>query len=184
MIKTVFNSIQKYPLVKKDIDNLLILLDETKILLTISWGNGYVTNIRLKETSCLNDSKLYAHEISIKEVSNFFSKKTSNLLLPFSICITPFMKKVYQETLNIPFSKTISYKELADILKTSPRAIGQAMKKNPIPLIIPCHRVIGKNGQLTGFSSGLRIKEKLLNFEKGNINIIIKANLKTGGKGV
>ncbi|MCA1785713.1 MAG: methylated-DNA--[protein]-cysteine S-methyltransferase, partial [Desulfobacteraceae bacterium] len=76
--------------------------------------------------------------------------------------------RVWQELAKIPYGTTISYGELArriDNPKAS-RAVGMANAKNPLPIVIPCHRVIGKNGTLTGFGGGLDVKEKLLALEQ------------------
>ena len=80
---------------------------------------------------------------------------------------TDFMKKVWQELSNIPYGKTVSYKDIAIAIgnEKACRAVGMANNKNPIPIFIPCHRVIGKNGGLVGYSSGVDIKEKLLELE-------------------
>lgn len=81
---------------------------------------------------------------------------------------TEFQKKVWKELLKIPFGKTISYKQLAERLgdKNLIRAVGKANAANPIPIIIPCHRIIGTNGSLVGYSAGFEIKRTLLKLEK------------------
>lgn len=81
-----------------------------------------------------------------------------------------FVRMVLEEVRKIPYGKVVTYKELADKLKTSPRAVGQALKKNPIPIIIPCHRVIAKK-DLGGFSAGIDIKRKLLRLERTRSNL-------------
>lgn len=83
---------------------------------------------------------------------------------------TEFQKQVWQELLKIPYGQTISYKQLAINIGNAKasRAVGAANGKNPLAIIIPCHRVIGSNGQLTGYAHGLTIKQKLLNTEKLN----------------
>ena len=82
---------------------------------------------------------------------------------------SPFRKKVWEALLKIPYGKTKSYKEISEIVspnkKLAARAVGGAISKNPIPIIIPCHRVIGSNGKLTGFSGGIEKKIFLLNHE-------------------
>ena len=87
-------------------------------------------------------------------------------LAPFG---SPFRKKVWEALLKIPYGKTKSYKEISEIVspnkKMAARAVGGAISKNPIPIIIPCHRVIGSNGKLTGFSGGIEKKIFLLNHE-------------------
>ena len=79
-----------------------------------------------------------------------------------------FQKQVWLELQKIPYGSTKSYKDIAEKIgkSKSQRAVGQACNKNNILIIIPCHRVISKNGDLNGFSCGLDIKEKLLSLEK------------------
>ena len=81
--------------------------------------------------------------------------------------ITPFGRRVYDACVQIPFGETRSYSELATAMGTpsKARAVGTALGKNPFPLIIPCHRVLGKNGDLCGFAFGLDCKRALLEAE-------------------
>lgn len=87
---------------------------------------------------------------------------------------TSFQKKVWDELLKIPYGETISYRELARRIgdPNASRAVGLANGSNPIPIIIPCHRVIGSNGKLTGYGGGLPIKEKLLALEKRQLRLL------------
>lgn len=87
---------------------------------------------------------------------------------------TPFQQKVWKELLAIPYGETISYGELARRIgnPSASRAVGLANGANPIPIIIPCHRVIGSNGKLTGYGGGLPIKEKLLALEKRQLRLL------------
>ena len=87
--------------------------------------------------------------------------------LPYLLQGTPFQLKVWQAIAQIPYGKKCSYQDLAITVK-SPlafRAVGSACNKNPLPLIIPCHRVVGSGGQLTGFSAGIALKNQLLCLE-------------------
>ncbi len=88
--------------------------------------------------------------------------------IPLQLHGTDFQKKVWTALLDIPFGEVRTYGEIAEAVgnKKASRAVGMANSKNPIPLIIPCHRVIGANGSLTGFAHGLSIKRKLLEFEE------------------
>jgi methylated-DNA-[protein]-cysteine S-methyltransferase len=79
---------------------------------------------------------------------------------------TEFDKKVWNEVKKIPYGEVVTYGELAKKLGTSPRAIGNALRRNPLPIYIPCHRVVGKGGKLRGFSAGLTWKSYLLFLEK------------------
>jgi len=80
---------------------------------------------------------------------------------------TDFYKSVWSELLKIPYGKTVAYLDIAEALNNpkAVRAVGMANGKNPIPIIVPCHRVIGKSGHLHGFTGGLDIKEHLLHIE-------------------
>ena len=84
---------------------------------------------------------------------------------------TDFQKRVWQELLNIPYGQTRAYKEIAKAIanEKAVRAVATAIEKNPLMIIIPCHRVIGSDGKLRGYAYGLDIKEKLLSLEKNNI---------------
>ncbi|MBN2897540.1 MAG: methylated-DNA--[protein]-cysteine S-methyltransferase [Clostridia bacterium] len=84
---------------------------------------------------------------------------------------TDFQKKVWQALCAIPYGETRSYKEIAIMAGNdkASRAVGMANNKNPIPLIIPCHRVIGSSGQLTGYAFGLEMKERVLEIERRNV---------------
>jgi methylated-DNA-[protein]-cysteine S-methyltransferase len=105
------------------------------------------------------------------QLTEYFKRKRKTFELPLEIIGTEFQKKVWDELLKIPYGKTISYKELSlriGDLK-SIRAVGKANGSNPLPIVIPCHRVIGTNGKLVGYGGGLGVKEKLLRLE-GCIN--------------
>ncbi len=87
---------------------------------------------------------------------------------------TPFQKRVWSELQKIPYGKTISYGELARRIgnPNASRAVGLANGSNPISIVIPCHRVIGSNGKLTGHGGGLPIKEKLLALERRQLRLL------------
>lgn len=105
-----------------------------------------------------------------KQLDEYFSGKRKFFDLKLDIEGTDFQKKVWNELLNIPFGKTCTYLDMAKILgnKMALRAVGNANGKNPIPIIIPCHRVIGSDGKLVGFGGRLWRKKWLLEFENPN----------------
>jgi len=88
--------------------------------------------------------------------------------LPLAPAGTAFMQKVWNALLTIPYGETRSYKEIAIAVGNSKacRAVGMANNRNPISVVIPCHRVIGANGKLVGYGGGLDIKSYLLDLEK------------------
>ena len=97
----------------------------------------------------------------------YFSGNKPNFTPPLNPQGTPFQQKVWQELLRIPYGETTTYGAIAKRINCrSAQAVGQAIHRNPIAIIIPCHRVIGADGSLTGYASGLDIKEKLLELEK------------------
>lgn len=116
-----------------------------------------------KETD--NIRKTY---IQLKE---YLSGKRKNFDIEIEMIGTDFQKKVWKELLNIPYGQTRSYKDIAIAIgnEKSCRAVGNANNKNPIAIIVPCHRVVGSNGSMTGYAGGIDIKEKLLKIEKCNI---------------
>ncbi len=89
--------------------------------------------------------------------------------------LTPFQTSVLMEISKIPFGETRTYKQIAEQIgkPKASRAVGMACNKNPFPFIIPCHRVVGSSGSLTGYAYGIPLKKKLLNFERE-----IRRNLK------
>ena len=136
--------------------------------LQIVENNQNLTGLRFVST---NRHSLFKTPLII-EVENqlkaFFERKLKFFQLPIKLNGTDFQLKVWNELQNIPFGKTLTYKELSIKLNAlkSIRAVGTANGANPIPIIIPCHRVIGSDGTLTGYSGGLKIKRQLLELER------------------
>lgn len=97
----------------------------------------------------------------------YFSGSEPNFTPPLKISATEFRKSVYKILQEINFGETKTYGEIAKILDTSARAVGNAVAHNPILIIIPCHRILGANKNLTGYAGGLDKKLKLLQLEKG-----------------
>ena len=103
----------------------------------------------------------------VVQLDEYFKLAREEFDLPLAPGGTPFQQKVWDETLNIPFGKTASYMDIAKKLgdTKSTRAVGLANGKNPIAIIIPCHRIIGSNGSLTGYAGGIERKKWLLDHE-------------------
>ena len=102
------------------------------------------------------------------QINNYFKGTRKNFSLSLRPCGTKFQNRVWSVLMAIPYGKVKTYGEVARTLKTSPRAIGNACGKNPIPLIIPCHRVVGASGSLTGYSGGDGLKTKAFLLEHEN----------------
>lgn len=101
------------------------------------------------------------------QLCEYFDGKRKVFDIPLNIKGTDFQKKVWHALTTIPYGKTWSYKELAVAIgnEKACRAVGMANNKNPIAIIVPCHRVVGANGKLVGYNGGLPIKKLLLDFE-------------------
>ena len=107
---------------------------------------------------------------AINQLEEYFEGKRKIFDLPISPTGTDFQKKVWQALLEIPYGETQSYKEIASKVGNPKayRAVGMANNKNPIAIVIPCHRVIGKNGDLTGYAGGKIKKLFLIKLERDN----------------
>ena len=105
-----------------------------------------------------------------RQLSEYFAGKRKTFDLPLNPTGTVFQREVLDELLRIPYGTTCSYSDIADRIgrPRAVRAVGAANGRNPIPIIIPCHRVIGASGDLTGFGGGLPVKEALLRLELEN----------------
>ena len=129
------------------------------------FGSGLLEKHVSKETALLQQGKQW--------LDIYFSGKEPDFLPPLRYDSTPFRKKVYDILLTIPYGKTMTYGEIAaqianerGVPHISAQAVGGAVGHNPISLLIPCHRVVGANGNLTGYAGGLERKAKLLEMER------------------
>lgn len=102
---------------------------------------------------------------TIAWLDTYFAGKIPEKAPALHLIGTAFQRSVWQALLAIPYGQVRTYSQLADQLNSSPRAVGNAVGKNPVLLIVPCHRVVGQGGRLTGYSGGLERKRQLLNLE-------------------
>lgn len=135
----------------------------------ILWGNEHETETA--QQAFHNFKKDEQHPIFLKTknaLQEYFSGKRMTFDLPLVLQGTTFQMQAWQALREIPYGQTLSYAEQAEKIgnRNKARAVGMANHYNPIPIIIPCHRVIGANGQLTGFAGGLELKQYLLELEK------------------
>ena len=107
---------------------------------------------------------------AIRQLSDYFTGKRQTFDLPLAPKGTAFQQKAWNALLTIPYGKTATYKQMAETINCPKgfRAVGLANNRNPIPIIIPCHRVIGTNGKLVGYAGGLEAKKFLLQIEENN----------------
>jgi methylated-DNA-[protein]-cysteine S-methyltransferase len=104
---------------------------------------------------------------AVAQLDEYFSGERTDFDLPLELVGTPFQKDVWSALAEIPYGKTISYAELASMVgrPTAFRAVGQANGANPIPIILPCHRVLASGGRIGGYGGGLAMKRQLLAIE-------------------
>jgi O-6-methylguanine DNA methyltransferase len=113
------------------------------------------------------------NERALSEIHAYLRGELRSFTVPVDLRGTEFQCAVWEAIARIPFGQTTSYGELARSInrQRATRAVGQATGANPVPIIIPCHRVIGSSGGLTGFGGGLPLKERLLGLERGTLSL-------------
>ena len=135
--------------------------------------SGIFHSLERRKTSHINNrdfinDKNIIIEKTIFQLSEYFDGKRKNFNIPLELSGTNFQLKAWEALKKIPYAKTVSYSDQAKLAGNpkATRAIGNANNANPISIIIPCHRVIGKSGELVGYGGGLDRKDYLLNLEK------------------
>ena len=146
----------------------LSIARQNNTLLAISFSpfkNQYLPTLLAKTSVSFSGKNAEALE---KQLDAYFSGKIVEFSAQMELHGTEFQRAVWQACAKIPHGETRTYGELAKAIGNpkAVRAVGLALGQNPIPIIIPCHRVIGKNGKLTGFAGGLDVKQALLKLEK------------------
>lgn len=138
---------------------LISLPDDTHISMKL-WVSKRFPNANLIE----HENRLSPY---LEQLQSYCEGNSRSFEIPLDLQGTRFQISVWQALMTIPYGQIRSYLDIAKMIDNpnAIRAVGSANGANPIPIIIPCHRVIGKNGTLTGYSGGLRMKEKLLQFE-------------------
>jgi methylated-DNA-[protein]-cysteine S-methyltransferase len=154
-----------YDIISTPIGKLLLLTSDKglkKILFEDQIDLDSISIDWQKDTSKLEQVKA--------QLLDYFNKKLTAFELVLDPDGTVFQKQIWKQLEKIPFGELKSYQDIANSIEkpNACRAVGMANSKNPIPIIIPCHRVIGKNGKLTGYAGGLDIKAKLLQIEGVN----------------
>lgn len=148
----------------------LLLVADTSGLRRIDFVNGrnaLASDPHGRENAeCLDET--------IRQLRAYFAGELENFNLNIAPQGTPFQLSVWHRLCEIPYGETISYGELARRIgnPNASRAVGLANGSNPIPIVVPCHRVIGSNGKLTGYGGGLPIKEKLLALERRQLRLL------------
>ena len=137
----------------------------------ITEDNGKIISIKMTEKNIIStDNKILLQ--AEKELEEYFDGKRKKFTLPLDLRGTDFQLRVWNVLRKIPYGETRSYKEVALAAgnEKASRAVGMANNKNPILIVVPCHRVIGSNGAMIGFACGVDVKKKLLELEKKNLS--------------
>jgi methylated-DNA-[protein]-cysteine S-methyltransferase len=158
-VKTYFYKTMKSPV------GLLKLIATDKGLAAVLWGNENPRRVPLPPLEKKKDHPILLQ--AERELQEYFDGKRTSFSVELDPKGTPFQTKVWKALSEIPFGETRSYGDIArrigDIKAV--RAVGAANGKNPLSIIVPCHRVIGSSGKLVGFAGGLKTKEILLSLE-------------------
>lgn len=125
-----------------------------------------ITKVKFSEDTV---SEAEANNLFIQQgiiwLDQYFMGQEPSELPPLHLIGTQFQERVWHQLQKLPYGTTVTYSQLAQGLRSSPRAVGRAVGQNHILLMIPCHRVMGKDGSLTGYSGGIERKKLLLTFE-------------------
>ena len=146
----------------------LRLVGSDRGLVAVSWESKRSSVPRLETMEDPHHPVLVE---AARQLDQYFAGQRKEFELKLEFRGTDFQKRVWDELLKIPFGETRTYGEIARRLGNvnAMRAVGAANGRNPIPIIAPCHRVIGASGAIVGFGGGLEVKEYLINFERGAI---------------
>ena len=160
------NSSAAYLIAKSPIDDLMLVADDSA-LIGVHFA-GFEPRENWKRTP--------AHPIlkeAAQQLQDYFAGKRNKFSIPLRLEGTEFQKKIWKQIARIPYGQTISYSDLAKNAGNPEaiRAAGTSTGRNPIAIIIPCHRVVGKNGAMCGFGGGLPRKKFLLNLENPEITL-------------
>jgi methylated-DNA-[protein]-cysteine S-methyltransferase len=157
-----------YKIIESPVGELKLIGSE-RGLTALLWGRNDSKRVFIAECNeAINHAVFLEAE---KQLYQYFRGELHQFTLPLDFIGTEFQKKVWHALKTIPFGETRSYRDIAQQIGNpkAVRAVGAANGRNPISIIIPCHRVIGANGTLTGFAGGLDIKAYLLNLEAKNV---------------
>jgi methylated-DNA-[protein]-cysteine S-methyltransferase len=146
----------------------LKLVSSEKGLVAILWENDNPRRVVLGDLR--DDDRRPILVETERQLKEYFEGKRHVFSIPLDMRGTPFQKSVWEALLAIPFGETRTYGGLAKRLgrPSAMRAVGNASGRNPLSIVVPCHRVIGSSGELTGFAGGLKAKARLLKLESGN----------------
>ena len=138
--------------------------------------DNFILKIKFRED--VHDAKMETPLIkkTYNQLMEYFKGKRKNFDIPLKLKGTAFQKRVWAALQTIPYGEVWSYKHLAEAIGCPKgcRAVGNANNRNPIPIIVPCHRVVGIDGELVGYAGGINLKRQLLDIEQNETTEIIR----------
>ncbi len=141
----------------------------------ISYEEQFITAIKYLHSCVSFGEATHLTDNVANQLNLYLDGKLMQFDIPLKLKGTEFQQKVWKALIDIPYGQTRSYKDIANMIEqpNASRAVGMANNKNPFLIVIPCHRIVGSNGSLTGYAAGLDIKIQLLEIEKEGSNRFI-----------
>lgn len=159
----------KFHIIKSPVGMLKLVANDKK-LVAILWDKEKLNRVKLEE---MQEDASYPILLETEhQLKQYFSGQRTSFDLPIEANGTKFQESVWQVLIQIPYGMTWSYKQVAEKINhpLAVRAVGTAIGRNPISIIIPCHRVVAKNGGMAGFAGGINRKNILLSLERSPFN--------------
>ena len=168
--------ISEYSMIKSEIGDLMLVTDGSALAGLYFAGCDHIPTVSKHWT---RNDRHPVLQMAAHQLEEYFAGKRTKFSVPLRLTGTEFQEKIWREIARIPFGETITYSELADRAGASHavRAAGTTTGRNPVSIIVPCHRVVGKNGDMCGFAGGLERKRHLLaleNAETGQVTLKLK----------
>jgi methylated-DNA-[protein]-cysteine S-methyltransferase len=153
-----------YKFMESAVGRLKLVADASR-LFAVLWPNDRPSRVKL--TKMREDPRHPVLREAERQLTEYFNGERTTFDLPLHLHGTAFQQQVWQQLQRIPYGQTQSYGDLASAIgrRSASRAVGMANSRNPLSIVVPCHRVIGASGQLTGFAGGIETKSKLLKLE-------------------
>jgi len=154
-----------YKTVDSPLGILKIVGSDTEIV-ALLWENDDPKRVVISAQVTQSDTPMLVKAAT--QIEHYFSKKRNTFDLPFTLYGSDFQKQVWQALMAVEYGTTVTYAQLAARIgkPNAARAVGHALGKNPLSIIVPCHRVIGAQGRIAGFAGGIRARKFLLDLEK------------------
>lgn len=145
----------------------LTIVAHADAIVAIDWGDDHAGSAAVEHALDVAPDDHPVLALAAAQLTEYFDGTRTEFDLPLDPNGTPFQHQAWDALVRIPYGETVSYGEQATMLgdKNKARAVGAANGRNPIPIVVPCHRVVGSNGHLTGFAGGLDTKAWLLDHE-------------------